>query len=117
MRPSSWLSRYGTTRPPPLKGFLMKKHVLCAALLMFPATACFGGEAQTVARSNQELLQSSLQTVRLPGTAFDITVGAPAIEPGSTRVNAKLLTAIVAWLTSNYDLPRIYDPPHIEFAP
>jgi Domain of unknown function (DUF6647) len=101
------------TRP---EGVLMVKQVfLCAGLLMLPA-ACFAGEAQPIGTAIQETLQSPPQTVRLPGTALDIVVGT-AIEPGSIRVDAKLLTAIVAWLSSNYDLPPIYDPPIIEFVP
>jgi hypothetical protein len=84
---------------------------------VFPAVACFAGEAQSIENASQESLRPPLQTVRLPGTAFDIVVGAVAIEPASTRVNAKLLTAIVAWLSSNYDLPPLYDPPVIEFVP
>ena len=84
---------------------MLKQVFLCAGLLMFAAPG-FADEAQPIEPAIQESLRSSLQTVRLPGTAFDIVVGAAAIEPGSTRVNAKLLTAIVAWLSSNYDLPR-----------
>jgi hypothetical protein len=96
----------------------MLKHILlCAGLLMFPAAACVAGEAQPIETASQESLRSPPQTVRLPGTAFDIVVGVTVIEPGSTRVSAKLLTAIVAWLSSNYDLPSIYDPPVIEFVP
>jgi hypothetical protein len=96
---------------------MLKDVLLCAGLLMFPAAACVAGEAQPIETASQGSLRSPPQTVKLPGTAFDIVVGAAAIEPGSTRVNAKLLTAIVAWLSSNYDLPPIYDPPVIEFVP
>jgi hypothetical protein len=96
---------------------MLKQVLLCAGLLMFPVAACFAGEAQPSETAIQESLRSPPQTVRLPGTAFDIVVGVAAIEPRSTRVNATLLTAIVAWLSSNYDLPPIYDPPVIEFAP
>jgi hypothetical protein len=84
---------------------------------MFPEDACVAGEAQPMETASQDSLRSPPQTVRLPGTAFDIVVGVAAIEPGSTWVDAKLLTAIVAWLSSNYDLPPIFDPPVIEFVP
>ena len=96
---------------------MLKQVLLCAGLLMFAAAACFAGEVQPIEPASQESLRSPPQTVGLPGTAFDIVVGVAAIEPGSTRVNAKLLTAIVAWLSSNYDLSPIYDPPVIEFVP
>ncbi|WP_342240333.1 DUF6647 family protein [Inquilinus sp. OTU3971] len=84
---------------------------------MFPAAVSLSGEVPTIDSVIQESMTSPLQIVRLPGTAFDIVVGAAAIKPGSTEINAELLTAIVGWLSSNYDLPANYDRPAIEFVP
>jgi len=84
---------------------------------MLPAAVSFSGEMPPIDSVIRGSMTSTLQTVRLPGTAFDIVVGASAVEPGSTKINAELLPAIAGWLSSSYDLPANDDPPAIEFVP
>jgi hypothetical protein len=86
---------------------MLKQILFCAGLLMFPAASSSAGEP----------MASSPRTVSLPGTGFHIAVGAAVVEQGSTRIEPGVLTAVAAWLSSNYDLPPADEPPAIAFVP
>jgi hypothetical protein len=84
---------------------MLKRIVLCTGLVMLPTPSpCSEGAALP-------------QAVRLPGTAHEVAVEASALEPGSDRIKPEVLSAVAAWLSSNYDLPPIDEPPAIAFGP
>jgi hypothetical protein len=92
---------------------MFRQILLCAGLFIFSATSSFSTDAQAGAG---ESARPPSRTVNLPGTRFEIVVGAPAFERDSTRIKPELLTAIVAWLSSNYGLPASDETPAIAFV-
>jgi hypothetical protein len=94
---------------------MLKELFLCAGLLIVPAASHSEGvpPIETADQASTTLLS---QTIRIPGTAFDIVIDAAAVERGPARITSELLTAIVQWLSRNYDLPPIFEPPAIEFV-
>jgi hypothetical protein len=54
--------------------------------------------------------------VILPGTRYVIVPGAFTIGPEPDHLQRDLINAIVAWLSSEFDLPSIDSPPAITFA-
>jgi hypothetical protein len=95
----------------------MFKHViLCTSLLVFPGVS-FSGEVLPIGMVARGETGAPSQTVRLPGTAFEIVVGSTAFEQGSNKIKPELLRAIAAWLSSNYGLVPIGEPPAVAFVP
>src|SRR5712691_4206864 len=61
--------------------------------------------------------KAASNAVILPGTQYEVRVGKDAFRSFTTPRGEALLSAIVTWLSTNLDLPAIYDHPHIEFVP
>ena len=93
---------------------MFKQIVVCAGLLVFPAASSPSQDAQP---GPGESMVSPAQTVGLLGTRFEYMVGSTAFEPGSNRIKPELLAAIAAWLSSNYELEPMDEPPAVAFVP
>jgi hypothetical protein len=96
---------------------MTKQGLFCAALVVFAAGASDSGDTRPLEPVVQDSMESAVQTVRIPGTTFEIIVGVTTIGRESASINAELVVAIADWLSSNYDLPAIYDPPVIKLVP
>jgi hypothetical protein len=89
-----------------------KQTLLGAAFIAVSAIALSpAGAAMDDAR------EISPQAVRLPGTGFDVAIGPAGIEAQPARIEPALLSAIVTWLSSTYDLSAAEKPPGIAFVP
>jgi hypothetical protein len=94
---------------------MFRQVTLYAALITF---AVIGPSlAQTVEKPNDIPPPPVFESP--PGvTAIRSEVaGLTAFKPDAARPTQAMLTEIVAWLTSNFSLPEIYNHPDVEFAP
>ena len=53
---------------------------------------------------------------RIPGTDYEVILGNADFRSSASRPTEELLNAIVTWISSNFDLPAIYDHPRVELA-
>jgi hypothetical protein len=51
--------------------------------------------------------------LEVPGTNYEFALGSFEFPPEGSVSTDALLTAIVTWLSDNFDLPAVYDPPRI----
>ena len=65
---------------------MLKQLLSCAGLTTLLAVASLSGAIQSTARTAQDLTQLQSQSVKLPGTEFDVVIGVPVVEPGKTRI-------------------------------
>jgi hypothetical protein len=54
---------------------------------------------------------------RIPGTGYDVVLGGINLREPDSASSRRLLVAIEAWLSSEFDLATIHEHPRIEFAP
>jgi hypothetical protein len=54
------------------------------------------------------------QKMLVPGTNYEFALGSFEFPPRGSASTDALLTALVAWLSDNFDLPASYDHPRIE---
>jgi hypothetical protein len=89
--------------------------VLVAAVIVLLIRACFAQEL-LAAPAIESAQSPSRQTVIIPGTDYEVLVGATELEPDGTGPKRDLLRAIVFWLSRTFEL-RSHDMlPRIEFA-
>lgn len=90
------------------------KTIFCVA---FAFSATSGGDAQEKPSGQQirSIKTTQLRAVVLPGTNYEIVNGRSIsfADPGGEV----LLTAIVTWLSTNFDLPAVDQHPRIELVP
>jgi len=75
--------------------------------------------AQTFEPSYDIPMPSVIASTEQIGDVSGIThrdSGAAVFQPSAIRPREALLTEIAAWLSTNFDLPAIGDPPRVEFA-
>ena len=85
---------------------MVRRRVSGVCLAAILAVAALAAEAKDAAKQ--------AQPVQVPGTEFVVTSGAGVVEP---RIVPGALAAIATWLTNNYALPAMSDPPEIRFVP
>jgi hypothetical protein len=49
------------------------------------------------------------QKVQVPGTSYEFVLGSFELSPDGSASTEALLTALVTWLSANFDLPATYD--------
>ena len=60
--------------------------------------------------------QLAQQTIKIPGTGYEVALDAAETTPG-TRLTHPLLDAIATWLSSEFELPMVDHHPRIEVVP
>jgi len=89
---------------------MFKQLLLSSVVTSFVAVGIAG------AQEPRDFGHLPVQTVPLPGTAFEIVFNAPELQAGDPRPMQPLSAAIVTWLSANFELPAVRDLPRIEFA-
>ncbi len=95
--------------------FIGQMIVLAAAVILLLIRACAAQDL--LAAPGIERFQSpSQQTFIVPGTDYEIFLGASELEPNGAVPKRALLEAIASWLSTTFELPPQNRLPRIEFA-
>jgi hypothetical protein len=54
--------------------------------------------------------------ITIPGTSYQVLIGASQLAPDSTVPRSEMVAAIATWISSEFDLPAARDLPRIAFA-
>lgn len=98
---------------------MFKKITVYALLVSFPMIgSCL---AQPAEKPNDIQMPPVIerppeQAMAAAAIRYEVA-GSRAFQPGAGRRTQAMLTEIVTWLASNFDLPAIYDHPGVELAP
>lgn len=89
------------------------KTIFCIAF-SFSATSGSDAQEKPPVQQGRSVKTTQMRAVVLPGTNYEIATGRSIsfTDPGGEA----LLTAIVTWLSANYDLPAVNQHPRIEFV-
>lgn len=86
----------------------MAKHLTALAVaLTLASTMATAEDAPTGAQ----------HSVRVPGSSYEIALDQVASAPRALAVDPALLSAIMGWLSSSYDLPASPAAPKVTFVP
>lgn len=90
------------------------KAIICVAVA-FSETSGSDAQEKPSGRQIRNIKATQSGAVVLPGTHYEIVAGRSIsfADPGGEA----LLTAIVTWLSTNFDLPAVNQHPRIEFVP
>src|SRR5262245_34641152 len=98
---------------------MLRQVTLCAALLALAMAS--SSLAQTPENPDHDPMRPAIETPReqIDGAARfkRLISGSAEFKSSATRSMEALLTEIVTWLSTNFELPGIYDLPHVEFVP
>ena len=90
----------------------MPKKIRLYAYAAFVTFAMIGlSHAQTFERPNDVPMPPVIDSPE------QIDKVSPDLQPGPTRATQALLTEIVSWLSTNFDLPWTHDHPRVELVP
>src|SRR6266545_8217927 len=93
--------------------FIGQMIVLAAAVILLLIRACAAQDL--LAAPGIERFQSpSQQTFIVPGTDYEIFLGASELEPNGAVPKRALLEAIASWLSTTFELPPQNRLPRIE---
>jgi hypothetical protein len=87
---------------------MLKALVSCTVVMVMGIGAGLAGEREAEPR---------ITHVIVPGTAFEVVIGATKIDQGSIAPPPALINAIATWLSSDFALPKISELPSIAFVP
>jgi hypothetical protein len=94
----------------------MLKHVLVCAAFVASATVGSVNAPQSPAAA-QGIGQAPQQKMQVPGTNYKFVLGSVEFPPGGSPSTDALLTALVFWISDNFDLPASYNLPKVELMP
>lgn len=89
------------------------RTIFCVAFA-FSETSGSDAQEKLSGQQTRNIKTTQSRAVVLPGTHYEIVAGRSIsfADPGGED----LLTAIVTWLSANFDLPAVYHHPRIEFV-
>jgi hypothetical protein len=90
----------------------MRKHITIFATLIAALGATSPGQAQ----EPRDFSLLPTQVVRLPDTAYSITFNSPELQVGVPRDIAALSVAIGSWLSVQFGLPAMQQPPRVAYV-
>jgi hypothetical protein len=90
----------------------MVKHALVYALFIASMTAG-SVNAQQPATAELGITQATEQKAQIPGTNYEFVLGSFELSPAGSASTDALLTALVTWLSDNFDIPADYHYPRI----
>jgi hypothetical protein len=85
-------------------------------MVFFTTVASFAAAGAASAQEPRDFSQVPVQTVQLPGTAFEIVFNSPELQVGERRPMQPLSAAIMSWLAANFEIPAIANLPRVTFA-
>lgn len=90
---------------------MLKRALVCAVF----ATSIITGPVNAEQRlpKSLDVIQAPQQKVQIPDTNYEFVFGSFEFSPGENVSTAALLTALVTWLSNNFDVPASYDHPRI----
>jgi hypothetical protein len=98
---------------------MLRQVTLCTALIALAMAS--SSLAQTPEKLDHVPVRPAIETPReqIDGAARfrRLTSGSAEFKSSATRSMEVLLTEIVTWLSTNFDLPGIHDLPHVELVP
>ena len=99
----------------PTDFFTGQMIVLIVAVIVLLIQACAAQDSSATPRI-EHLRSPSQQTFIVPGTDYEISLGASDLEPNGVVLKPALLEAIVRWLSMTFELPWQNTLPRVEFA-
>ncbi len=99
--------------------FRLRSNITVGFLLFAGLVAtAFAGlqEPQPTSTAASGTEQTSKERMQVPGTNYEFVFGAIEFPPANGASGGMLITALVTWISDNFELPANYDLPRIERA-